>query len=686
MRITGLATGLDMDEIIKNSMKPYRIKIDKKGQDREILEIKQKLYREVIKDSRELYNKYFDITKNDSLLLSRNWATTKFTSSNENVLTVTASGDAKVDNYTVTGSKATAAKYIKTDGIEKGNKITINGEEFTLKGDTKKEIANNLNNELKAKSINVNVVYTDFASKVNDENKSGLVFESVVLGKDSKFTVGGTFSGKIGDITQGIDATASIITSDSFTVKALKEADGIIKIDGKDIKIDISNDVLTNSDIEKILQNKLKDYKLSANVDESGKIIFKTVELGEKTEYPKISIGEIIGDSVPNIEFISGEKAKPTTNKLDLTNIANEKITINGNVIDLTGKTLGDDVVNHINKVLKDQGMSITASIDNGKVLLTSNIAGSEYDVDVKVANTDVNFATDGTDAEFIIKNSKGGVYTHKGIANTVTLDGVTFKFTGDIPAEGVSVNGKQNVTDIKDNLVKFINDYNTLVEKLNKLTTEKRNRSFNPLTADQKKEMSEDEIKLWNEKVQQGQLSRDTDVSRIANSLKQAMRSLVDGTGLNLEKIGIAPVADYQGTKNGTYTVDETKLVNALEKNSEQIMNMFINSAPKDDTLSEGQKYSKTGIMNRIKDVLYKETVTVTSSLLNKAGIEGSSTAYTNEITKSIEKYEQKIADMEKDFSRREQALYTKYANLETIMNKYNSQQSYLAQQLGLN
>ena len=42
-------------------------------------------------------------------------------------------------------------------------------------------------------------------------------------------------------------------------------------------------------------------------------------------------------------------------------------------------------------------------------------------------------------------------------------------------------------------------------------------------------------------------------------------------------------------------------------------------------------------------------------------------------------------MKDMEKDFSRREQALYTKYANLETIMNKYNSQQSYLMQQLGL-
>ncbi|MFU7517917.1 flagellar filament capping protein FliD, partial [Clostridium sp. HCS.1] len=95
-------------------------------------------------------------------------------------------------------------------------------------------------------------------------------------------------------------------------------------------------------------------------------------------------------------------------------------------------------------------------------------------------------------------------------------------------------INGKQDVTEIKDKLVKFINDYNTLTEKLNKLTTEKRNRNFSHLTADQKKEMSEDEIKLWNEKVEKGQLSRDTDLSRLSYSLKQAMRTFVDGTGLN--------------------------------------------------------------------------------------------------------------------------------------------------------
>ncbi|MPM73190.1 Flagellar hook-associated protein 2 [bioreactor metagenome] len=254
------------------------------------------------------------------------------------------------------------------------------------------------------------------------------------------------------------------------------------------------------------------------------------------------------------------------------------------------------------------------------------------------------------------------------------------------IDGQPIRITGKTDAKDTKDKIVNFINDYNKMIEKLNTLTTEKRDRSFMPLTEEQKKDMSESEIKLWNEKVQKGQLSRDNDLTRIANSMKQSMRTLVEGLGLNLEKIGIKPVADYQGTKNGTFTIDEKKLTEALEQNSEEVMNLFTKGKPTDEGLSESKKYSQTGLIQRLKEILYNESVTVTAPILKKAGIEGSSTSFNNEISKSIEKYDQKMKDMEKDFSRREQLLYTKYSKLETMMNKYNSQQSYLMQQLGMN
>lgn len=680
MRITGLATGMDMDKIVKDSMKPYRIKIDRKGQDKEILEIKQKLYREVIKDSREFYNKYFDVTKKDSMLLTQNWSTVKLKSSNEDILTVTGGSDAKVENYKITGTTATAAKMVITAGIAENNKLVISGEEFVLKGETEKDRATNLNKQLKEAGINVSVRYSDFAG-TESGNEKGFIFESTVFGKDSTFTIGGTFA-SVGSVNKGINATAATISGADFTIDALKSAGGKIFVKGEEISIDI-NDTLVNSDIEKLLQSKLKDKKLTAKVDESGNITFSSTVLGSKVEDPEIFINGKGGT------FVAGIDSTATTNTLDVSSIVNKKISVNGNIVDLSGKTDSTDILNHLNKVLKDQNANVTATLDtDGKIILTSNRLGADYDVEVKVLDNSLGNVIEpsvGRDAEIIFKDGKGGVYTHKGISNSVTLDGVTFNFSGEIPSEGVTVNGKANVTEIKDKLVTFINDYNTFIEKLNTLTMEKRNKDFNPLTADQKKDMSESEIKLWNEKVQKGQLSRDSDLTRISNSLKQAMRTFVEGSELNLEKIGIKPTEDYQGTRNGTFTIDDTKLTKALEENAEDIMNLFIKPKPTTEGLSESKKYSQTGLMQRIKDIIYKESVTVSAPLMNKAGLEGSSTVYTNEITKSIQKYEQKMKDMEKDFARREQALYSKYATLETMMNKYNSQQSYLMQQLGL-
>ena len=71
-------------------------------------------------------------------------------------------------------------------------------------------------------------------------------------------------------------------------------------------------------------------------------------------------------------------------------------------------------------------------------------------------------------------------------------------------------------------------------------------------------------------------------------------------------------------------------------------------------------------------------------SLLAKKAGIEGTASFTNNELTKSISEYENKIKDMEKDFAKREQALYSKYAALEAMMNKLNAQQSSLLSMFG--
>ena len=132
--------------------------------------------------------------------------------------------------------------------------------------------------------------------------------------------------------------------------------------------------------------------------------------------------------------------------------------------------------------------------------------------------------------------------------------------------------------------------------------------------------------------------------------------------------------MADYNGNKNGTYSIDEDKLNSALENNIEDVMKVFI---------STGDTDSEKGVLQRLKSIFDKETQTSSALLLKKAGMEGSATSSNNTLSKKIAKYEEKITRMQTIFSSKQQALYSKYARLETLMNNLNSQSSSLSSML---
>lgn len=686
MRITGLATGLDMDEVIKESMRPYRVKIQQQQQQKEIVEIKQKLYRDVLKDSREFYNKYFDVSKSDSIVLSKNWSTIKFESSDSNVVSVSANSEAVNKNFTITGSSATATKATLTEGIGEGDKIVVDGKEFTLSGSTDRERVSNLNKELEKAGIKVCVSYTDFAGSVDGENKKGLIFESTVLGEKGSFTLGGSVHSVNIEEIKGSNATEAKFTG--ITIKNIRDSKEI-KIGDKVIGLNLdSSKEYTKDELVSELNKKLEEEKIDfrAKVDEDNNVTLVSTKSGELTDLPTLEI-TLENNSIVNGAFENGNNATKSITSLNLSEIEGKVLFIDGKKVEFS---LKDSILDldALNKSLEEKNLNVSAEIKDGKLSLISKTSGESKSLDISVIEEPAEGFTpiiQGKDANIIIKDSKGGVYTHKGDSNVVTLDGVTFKFDGEIPADGIKITSKKDSTKTKEMVVNFFNDYNKLMEKLNTLTMEKRDRSYSPLTDEQKKEMSESEIKLWNERVEKGQLSRDSDLSRIINSLKNAMTTMVDGIDINLEDIGIKPVSDYGGVKNGTFTIDKNKLTAALEEDPNKVMRLFTATPTDSKNLTSAEKNSKSGIAQRLKSILYDETMTVSARLLKKAGYEGTTTVTNNELTKSIEKYERKVKDMEKAFSKKEQALYSKYATLETMMNQLNSQQSYLLSQLGM-
>lgn len=236
------------------------------------------------------------------------------------------------------------------------------------------------------------------------------------------------------------------------------------------------------------------------------------------------------------------------------------------------------------------------------------------------------------------------------------------------------TLTGSTDVSALKDKIVKFVDDYNTLLSSINTKIFETRDKDYMPLTDEQKAAMTDSQITAWEKKAQTGLLRKDSDLQRIVSEMKSAISTVVSGSGLSLEKIGITPVKDYTD-KNGMLTVNEDKLTQALEDNGGDVKDLFIRAASPTDS---------GGALTQLKSALYSEFKTSTSSLSQKAGLVGSSTEFDNTLTKSIYKKKQLIADLNSSLTDKENALYKKYSNLETAMENINAQKSSLASMLG--
>lgn len=550
-RITGLATGLDVDSLVQETMQAYQTKIDTVDQQKKVVELQQEMYREVITDCRNFYNDYFDISKSNSILLQKNWSATTFESSSSAV-TVTGGAGAEAAKYSVKVESIAKAASFKLESSKANGTVYINN--------VKVELGNDKSDAEKVKLINEALKGKGISAKYSEFEK-GIILTTDKLGSDETI---------------------------SFTTQAPKEMQE---------KNDYFKDLI-------------KDFEDNKNV---------TITNGRKEFTFKIDVTQVTVDCT---DGISEEKIKEAMKKT------------------------GMDIVEE-----KSGGFKIT------------------YPADSKAVKAN------GSDCKATITKD-GKTYEVEGNkTNNITLDGVTFKFNN-VTKEDAQITGKADVTKVKENIVKFVNDYNKLMEKLNTLITEKRDKSYMPLTDAQRKEMSESEIELWEKKVKEGQLSRDSDLTRIRNAMKSTMSSLVGGTSSSLKSIGITPVADYNGTKNGTFTIDEDKLTSALENNMEDVMKLFVSTGT-------DKNESDKGLLQKLKSVFDTETQTNKGSLIKKAGMVGSSTASNNTLSKQITKYEEKISRMQTIFSSKQQALYTKYSRLETLMNNLNSQSNYLTSML---
>ena len=242
-----------------------------------------------------------------------------------------------------------------------------------------------------------------------------------------------------------------------------------------------------------------------------------------------------------------------------------------------------------------------------------------------------------------------------------------------DADGEGVTFSSKTDTDAIVDVIKQMITDYNAIVTEVKKaysdMPLQKSDGSkYEPLTAEDEADMTESEIKAYEEKAKTGILFMDRELSSLYSALRGAV--VGDGDPAYLREIGISTSYEEGLT---TISLDENKLRQALETDLDGVRDAFTKSGE-----------NGNGLMASIQEVTdrYAATTGATKGILiEKAGSKYSAaSALDNTMQDKLEDLDEQIARWQDKMSNKVDYYTNKFTRLEVLINQMNSQSSALA------
>ncbi|WP_346207683.1 flagellar filament capping protein FliD [Caldifermentibacillus hisashii] len=694
MRVTGLASGMNIDEIVENMMKAQSIPLNKIKQQKTLLEWQRDSYREM---NTLLLDFRSQLT---NMKLSSFYRTRSVASTNEDIVSATVASGAGQSSYTISkiSSLAVAESRMTNSGISKqsSNKVDTTKSLFTVQG----AFANEMSwkqGSVESKSIVTKegepitlgladgVQITDLENMTVEVNgikytvidsgtpKSG----EVMVNKDTgELTFGDTIAAnstvKVNYVTDK-KVENKTITKDTTQIQ-LKGAlvAGQIKLsfkDGTDTTIELS-DEYTGIDTNGNRIGKIKDGdKVVGEINyETGVITFNSefsnyfpAETENSEEKPKL---ELTITSQQNY-FSFGLTTHTSKGQID------EKFLIQGS-----------ESLNSVMSKVNNSKLGVTMFYDSysDKVTMTRKETGVYNENGQEIEFTDGDFLTQVLGFHNITPDTPGnyvkaenatfiinGLETSRQ-SNTFSMNGVTFtlKKTTDTP---VTINVNNDNDKLYENIKSFVDKYNELVEKIEKKLSEPKYKNYLPLTDDEKEKLSETQQEKWENMAKSGILRNDSILSGLVTQMRTAIYSGVNQDDLDsamksLSAIGITTTADFTTAK---LEINESKLKAAIEKDPNSIELLFNGTGATD-----GQK----GVIQR----LYDKVNATMDQLKERAG---NSYSVNNQFTigrqlddldDRIERFEDRLADLETRY-------YSQFTAMEQAIQKANSQSAYLAQ-----
>lgn len=340
-----------------------------------------------------------------------------------------------------------------------------------------------------------------------------------------------------------------------------------------------------------------------------------------------------------------------------------------------------DATISDVLTQLKNQGLNANFDEKTQRIFVSAKESGAENDFTLGGSGELLNALglsdaagankIDGQDASIILN---GAEFTSS--SNVFEINGLTITALQETePGKSVTVTTENDTEGIYDMIKNFLKDYNELINEMDKLYNADSAKDYEPLTDDEKYEMSEKEIEDWENKIKDSLLRRDSSLSSVSSAFKEIMLSGVEvgGKTMYLSDFGINTLGYFEAADNekNAYHIDGDADDDNTSANTDKLSAMITNDP---DTV--------VNFFVGLSRNLYAKMDEMSKSV---KGYRSYGNFYDDEKMKSdYEDYTTKINDLEDKLNDYEDRLYSQFAAMETALAKMQSNSSAVTSLLG--
>ncbi len=248
--------------------------------------------------------------------------------------------------------------------------------------------------------------------------------------------------------------------------------------------------------------------------------------------------------------------------------------------------------------------------------------------------------------------------------SSTVRANGLNISLTSKtLENQPVTFSVSNDIDAVYDSVKKALKEYNDVMKEMQKLYSADSSKGYEPLTSEEKRAMSDDEVEEWEKKIKDSLLRRDSTLAGITSSMRSALMTstTVNGNSYTLSSFGIMTSTNYReggllhiygDPDDDVYSAENDKLKKALTENPEEAVTALTNIF---------ENLRKT-MFDKMRGTEYSNALT----FYNDKQMDKELESY----KKDLKAWDDKMADIET-------AYYKKFAAMETAMAKLQQQSS---------